>query len=395
MTNCRALRTALALAIALAASTTAATAQQTVGDVLTFLVTNQSVATGNPQFDRTAAQATSDTISRALLASVATLPVTSSSAAFVYRLNPELGTVERATESFGPFFVERASTARPGGASFALTFQHVHFATLDGHDLRDGSFVTTANKFRDESTPYDENRLILNIDASVATFYGNVGVAKGLEIGVAVPMVALRLDGSRVDTYRGRAFTQATATASAVGLADIVLRTKYTIFEDRGSGVAGAVDVRLPTGKQENLLGAGATSLKFTGIASVERGRTTLHANGGYTVGGIARELSYGGAIAIAAAPRLTVSGEMLGRRIEGIGRVMQTAVPTPGLAGVDTIRLVPDASSLHILTAVPGVKWNLTDTWIVVANVSMPLTDGGLRARFTPFVGIDYALGQ
>src|SRR5206468_9290475 len=98
------------------------------------------------------------------------------------------------------------------------------------YDLRDGSFVTTANKFRDEQAAYDENRLTLNIDASVATFYGNVGVANGLEVGVAVPMVALRVDGLRVDTYRGRAFTQATASASAVGLADIVLRTKYTIF---------------------------------------------------------------------------------------------------------------------------------------------------------------------
>src|SRR5207249_771752 len=118
-------------AILFAASARVANAQQTVGDVLTFLVTNQSVATGNPQFDRTAAEATSETISRALLASVATLPVTSSSGAFVYQLSPELGTVTRATESFGPFFVERASTARPGDASFALTFQHRRFSTLD------------------------------------------------------------------------------------------------------------------------------------------------------------------------------------------------------------------------------------------------------------------------
>src|SRR5207245_1199101 len=151
-----------------AASARAASAQQTVGDVLTFLMTNQSVATRNPQVDRSAAQATSDTISRALLANVATLPVTSSSAAFVYQLNPELGTVERATQSFGPFFVERASTAGRGQASFALTFQHLRFSSLDGHDLRDGTFVTTANQFRDESAPYDENRLMLDIDASVA-----------------------------------------------------------------------------------------------------------------------------------------------------------------------------------------------------------------------------------
>src|SRR5437588_1932045 len=179
-------RAATGVAVALAASAGTASAQQTVGDVLTFLMTNQTVATGNPQFDRAAAEATSDTISRALLANIATLPVTSSSGAFVYQLNPELGTVERATQSFGPFFVERASTAGRGEMSFALTFQHLHFTSLDGRNLRDGSFVTTANQFRDDSTAYDENRLTLNIDASVATFYGNIGVTNALELGFAI-----------------------------------------------------------------------------------------------------------------------------------------------------------------------------------------------------------------
>ena len=70
-----------------------------VSDVLTFLVTNQSVSTGSVERDREAALATSVTISRALRANLATLPVTSSSGAFVYRLNPELGTVERATQT--------------------------------------------------------------------------------------------------------------------------------------------------------------------------------------------------------------------------------------------------------------------------------------------------------
>src|SRR4051794_8072316 len=87
---------------------------QTVSDVLTFLVTNQGVQTGSVERDRDAALATSATISRALLANLATLPVASSSSGFVYRLNPELGTVERVTQNFGPFFVERAMTAGKG-----------------------------------------------------------------------------------------------------------------------------------------------------------------------------------------------------------------------------------------------------------------------------------------
>src|SRR5207302_11229000 len=124
---------------------------------------------------------TGDTTSRALLAVVATLPVTSSSGAFVYRLNPELGTVERSAESFGPFFIERASTAGRGQASFGLTFQQMRFTSLDGHNLRDGTLVTTANQFKDESAPYDVDQLTLNIDASVATLYGNVGITNRME----------------------------------------------------------------------------------------------------------------------------------------------------------------------------------------------------------------------
>ena len=368
---------------------------QTVADVLTFLVTNQSVQTGSVDRDRDAAQATSDTISRALRANLATLPVTTSSGAFVYRLNPELGTVERATQSYGPFFVERALTAGLHQASFGLTFQHLRFTSLDGASLRDGSIVTTANQFVDETAPFDVDALKLNIDADIATLYGNVGVTERMEIGFAAPMVALRLDGSRMNTYRGRAFTQATARATAVGLADLVVRTKYTLYDEDGAGIATAVDVRLPTGRQEDLLGAGSTSLKFSAIGSIERGRTSGHANAGISLGGLAREVSYGGALALAATGRVTVTGELLGRWLDSSGHITRFVAPHPRLTGVQTIRLTPDASTLHIITLVPGVKWNVSDTWVLAANVSVPLTSGGLTSRFTPFVGLDYALGR
>jgi hypothetical protein len=368
---------------------------QTVADVLTFLVTNQSVATGSIDRDREAALGTSDTISRALLANLATLPVTASSGAFVYRLNPSLGTVERATQGFGPFFTERALTAGRGQASFGMSFQQLHFTSLDGRSLRDGSLVTTANQFTDESTPFDVDQLTLNIDASVATLYGNVGVTDGLEIGVAVPFITLSLDGSRVNTYRGRAFTQATATARATGVADLVVRSKYTLFDEDGIGLAAAADVRLPTGRRDDLLGSGSTSLRVSGIGSLESGRVSGHANLGLSVGGLATEISYGGAAAYAATGRVTVIGELLGRWIDSPGHIAPIAAAHPRLSGVQTIRLTPDASSLQILTIVPGLKWNLTDTWVLAANVSIPLTQNGLTAPFTPFVGLDYALGR
>jgi hypothetical protein len=368
---------------------------QTVSDVLTFLVTNQSVATGSIDRDREAALATSDTISRTLLANLATLPVTASSGAFVYRLNPSLGTVERATQSFGPFFTERALTSGRGQTSVGVTFQHLHFTSLDGRSLRDGSLITTANQFTDEAAPFDVDQLTLNIDASVATIYGNVGITDALEVGVAAPFVTLSLDGTRINTYRGRTFTQATASARATGLADLVVRTKYTLVDEGGVGVAAAADVRLPTGRRDDLLGAGTTSVRISGIGSFEHNRTSAHANAGVSVGGLATEISYDGAVTYAATGRATVIGELLGRWIDSPGNIVPVAAPHPRLSGVETIRLTPDTSGLQILTLVPGFKWNLTDTWVLAANVSIPLTKNGLTAPFTPFVGLDYALGK
>ena len=145
---------------------TAPASAQTVSDVLDFLVTGHSVQTGSFERDTTAAAATSLTVSRALLVNLATLPVPTSSGGFVYKFHPELGTVQRATSSFGPFFVERALAPGHGAASIGLTLQHWQFTALDGRNLRDGTLETTANQFVDELEPFDVDRLRLAIDAT-------------------------------------------------------------------------------------------------------------------------------------------------------------------------------------------------------------------------------------
>jgi hypothetical protein len=203
------------------------------------------------------------------------------------------------------------------------------------------------------------------------------------------------VDGSRVNTYRGRTFTQASATARATGLADLVVRTKYTLVNEDSKGFALAADVRLPTGRREDLLGTGTTSLKVSGIGSIERGGTSAHANAGMSFGGLTNEISYGGAVTVNASGRVSVIGELLGRWLDSQGHIVAVSAPHPRLAGVQTIRLTPDGSNLHLLTVVPGFKWNLTETWVLAGNITVPLTHGGLTAPFTPFIGLDYSLGR
>jgi hypothetical protein len=368
---------------------------QSVADVLAFLVTNQSVTTGSTERDRAAAQSASDAISRALLASLATLPVSTSSGAFVFRLNRSLGTVERATDSLGPFLVERAHTAGRHGGSLALTFQQLRFTSLDGRRLQDGSLVTTANQFVGDAEPFDADRLALKVVAEITTLHASVGLTDRLELGAAVPMVALHVSGSRVDTYRGVEFTQAAASATAIGVADAVLRAKYQLFGGRTAAFAAAVDARLPTGRKSNLLGTGALSIRTIGIGSIEAGRLAFHGNAGVTAGGLGREVTYGGATTISAGPRVSFGTELVGRWIPRASRTGFVTGPHPTLSDVETIRLASTESGLHLLTVAPGVKWNVGNTWMLVANVSTSLTQDGLRASPTPYIGLEYAFAR
>ena len=364
---------------------------QTVSDVLDFLVTGHSVETGSVERDAAAAAATSLTISRALLANLATLPVTTSSGGFVYRFHPELGTVQRATTSFGPFFVERAAAPGHGAGSIGLTLQSWRFTALDGRSLRDGTLETTANQFIDEQAPFDVDRLRLAIDANVATVHGSLGVGSRTEISAALPLILLRLNGSRVNAYRGQVFTQAEASSTAIGLADVVLRTKYTLFDEDGAGMAAAVEARLPTGREEDLLGSGAMSWKLSGIGSLEGQKLSSHVNAAFGFGGLARDVTLAGAIAASASNRLTLTGELVGRWMNVPGGIATAAAIHPTLRDVRTLRLVPDGSTLTMISAAPGVKWNVSDTWVLVANAAIPLTRDGLTAGFTPFIGFDY----
>lgn len=367
-------------------------AQETVGDVIGFLVTNQAVPTADFEKDRAAAEAARDTISRALLVNLTSAPLATSSSGFLYRLNPQLGTVERATESFGPFFVERALTPGRGRTSFGLSATASRFDRLNGEKLRDGTLVTVANRFRDEATPFDTEALTLRIRSSTMTVLGSVGVTDRLEIGVALPFVRLDLEGQRLNVYRGTPLLQASGTATASGMADIALRAKYSLLAVRDGGLAAAAEVRLPTGDERNLLGTGAASYRFIGIGSVEHGPVAFHGNAAVLRGGVSPEWSVAGAGSIAVHPRVTLSGELLTRHISELHDIDLVAVPHPTISGVDTLRLTAGTSAATVTNAVAGLKWNVTGKLVLGGHVTYAVAQRGLTAPVTPTVGLEYA---
>jgi hypothetical protein len=389
----RIIRFACLIVTALAFASPPAQAQtQTVSDVIGFLMTNQAVPTSDFERDRAAAEAARDVVSQALLVSLTSTPLGTSSSGFLYRFNPQLGTVERATQTFGGFFVERALTAGAGHASLGFTTGSSSFDELDGRDLRDGSLVTIADKFRDESAPFDTEILTLRIRSVTTTLNGSVGVTNRFEVGAAVPFVNLTLDGSRLNVYRGATFAQAAGSSTASGLGDIALRAKYQLVDVPSGGFSLAGEVRLPTGDEQNLLGAGAAAYKIAGIGSVERGIAAFHFNGGFLRGGVSDELSAAGSASIAVHPRVTLVGELLSRYLWDLSEITFASAPHPTIAGVDTLRLTAGPAGRWLADALAGAKWNVASRIVIDAHVRWAVLQHGLTSSLIPTVGFEYA---
>ena len=386
----RAVRAALLAVLAVTPSPVAA--QSTVTDIVSFLVTNQSIPTEDAGSDRAAAEAARDVITRALLINLASVPIATSSSGFLYRLNPQLGTVERATESFGGFFVERAFAPGNGRASFGLSASTSLFERLDDQNLRDGSFVTTGSRFPDEPAPFETESLTLEVNSSTLTAFASLGITDRLEVGAALPFVRLTIEGQRVSLYRGQTLLQASGSATASGIADAALRAKYTVVSGRAGGAAVAAEFRLPTGDEANLLGAGSAGFRLLGIGALERGPLMLSGNAGIVRGGVSDEFNGGVAAAVAVHPRLSLTAEFLSRHIDELRPLILTSRPHPTRLGVQTLRLTGGEPGQTVTGGIAGFKWNPTGTFVLGGNLRWSLSQTGLTAPLTPSVAVEYS---
>src|SRR5262245_42335728 len=203
MTGCRMRRVrtrlvaSLTTYVLLGISITPASAQQTTVDVLSFLLTNRTIITGDFDRDAQASATTRDTIATFLTQELATLPVSSSSGGFTYRLDNSLGTVIRSSDSFGPFYTERSLTAGQGRASFGIGYQSTLYQSIDGRNLRDGTLVSTAAILRGDSQPFDVETVSLRIRTDAMTVTGTYGITDRLDVSAALPSGRLNLRGDR------------------------------------------------------------------------------------------------------------------------------------------------------------------------------------------------------
>jgi hypothetical protein len=395
---------------------------------------------------------------------LSTFPFGSSSSGFTYTFDPSLGTFSRSSESFGPLFAERALTIGRERGSLGVAYQRSTYDTFEGKNLRqrDISFyiqhtdccgrVVNGVPLPDgtQVNPAFEGDLIqaalaLDLTTDTVVFSGTYGLTDRLDLGVAVPLVAVDIAAS-IRARIERIATEANPdlhvfegdnpdehtfglAGDAAGLGDIMVRAKYNLLTRKGGGLAVAMDVRTPTGDETNLLGTGALQTKLYGIASVAFGKLSPHVNAGYTYSTrgalpdvrLNNEWNYTAGFDLSVSPRLTLIVDVLGRSIRNQGRLIESdrtfdfvragAGGTVGMGGggggggggtggpiarptEQTTRPEFSLAPGHLNLAIgnTGVRFNPFRKMLVSANLLFALTEAGLRDRVTPVISIDYA---
>jgi hypothetical protein len=361
----------------------------------------------------------------ALLTSLTTFPLGSSSGGFVFEGDPALGDFRPASRSFGPTFAERALTSGRGNFNFGLTFQAARYDSFEGKDLESSGpkfylqHIDSANpgSFPDPAYEGDliETQVSLKIKTDTTALLFNYGLTNRWDVGAAVPIVHVSMDAgvfARVDrvatgTTPIHVFpgsnpdsSSQTTSGSASGIGDIVLRTKYRLMKATGGGLAAGLDLRVPSGNEEDLLGLGTTQAKFILIGSSEMGRIGPHFNVSYAVAGdsslqdvdIPNEFGYTFGLD-AVAGKATLAFDIIGRTLIDAGRFGDTTrtFPVFGAAPVTRTEFGRRDGNLNQVLGAAGVKFPVMQKLLITANALFSINDAGLKAKFIPVIGFEY----
>jgi hypothetical protein len=363
----------------------------------------------------------------ALASQLSALPLPAPSSGFTYTMDPSLGVFMRSTQSFGPIMAERAETVGKGKFAIGFAVQHFSFDEIEGIDLGALPAVFT----HDGAAPGGRADVVTtntSVAASITQQIGFVtyGLGSRIDASLAVPFVIADLSvtsdatiqrlGTGTNTivhYYGddsgnRGSTrQYVRTGRANGLGDLTLRLKGTAAHwGGGNGLALALDLRMPTGDEEDLLGSGAWGVRPFVAASLTLGPVSPHLNAGYQWNGksllagnvvtgesadLADEVVYVAGADVALGQRLTLCADLVGRYVIDTSRVAPTTFTGLDAAATTFSDIRFEQASYNQSSLALGLKANPTGRLLVVFNVLLNLDDHGLRDRVTPMLALDY----
>ena len=358
-----------------------------------------------------------DLLGNSLAASVSNTPVGATSSGVTYQFVGGLP-VKTAT-SGGPIFGERSQTLGKGRFFIAANVSSMHFARLRGVRMDDIEFNFTHEDTPPLDTlgsPFFENdvigvRVAMDISLIVTTFVASYGIVDGIDLSVAVPVVHASVQGSSVATIHPAGYPSPhrfagtdsapvmTAVAgmdgSATGVGDIAARLKINVTQTNTFGAAILLDGRLPTGDEENLLGAGKFSGRGLGIVSARLGTLAPHLNFGYVFrdaklasNSIVATAGFDNAVSTRATMAFDLLSEwQLGESKLRVPGIVQYQLPFPHTV---TPTNIPDQQD-NFLSASVGFKFQTRRGVLITTNALFPLRNSGMQPSVVWTGGLEY----
>jgi hypothetical protein len=362
----------------------------------------------------------------ALTGQIVSLPLPAPASGFTYQFDPGLGVFTRSTSSFGPILAERADTIGARRVSIGFAYQRLAFDSIENIDLQSVPAVFTHDNAELRGGREDVITTVNSIDSEVSrsAAFITYGVTNDLDVSIAVPYITtdivvtsdatVRRIGTTIpEIHFFRAADDSigdtrifTAFGHASGIGDITIRMKQAIKKSPRNGIALGLDLRLPTGDENNLLGTGAPAVQPFAAWSATYGTFAPHINLGYQWNGsstLAGDIEAGvsedlpdvavyalGAV-VAVHPRVTLALDVLGRYIIDSPRVrLEDFVALDGHSVYPNIAF--DTGSINELSSAVGLKINVAGRLLLNTNLLMRLNSGGLRDKISPLVGVEYA---
>lgn len=356
-------------------------------------------------------------VTEALARSSSNLPISATSSGATYSIVN--GLPVRSSTSAGPIFAERSQTLGRNRFFIGANVTNLGFTTLNGAPL-DNLQLNFAHQDVGApglGDPQFENDIVrlnlgLRLDMLVAAFSATYGLTDHIDVGVAVPFTRVSLSGTSVAQidpfgpnpvhyFGGTAddpILRATAAvnASAAGIGDVVARVKVNLGQGPRYGAALLTEVRLPTGDEENLLGAGQTSGRAVGVLAAQFGSFSVHGNGGYIMR--TGDLQNDAVLATIGfdnlmAPWATVAVSLINEWMLGEEKV---ALPPPIQLEHPFVRTIASTSIPNRredrTDAAVGVKFSLRGGTVLMLNGTAPLRKTSLQPDFIFTTGLEFS---
>jgi hypothetical protein len=362
---------------------------------------------------------------------ISSFPLSSTSAGLTFDFSS--GTAEVITESSGPILAETARTLGRGKLNLGFNYSYLSMARFRGLDIEDIRFTfphqpVSDGEFGESPNENDTVDLTLNgdLNASIFAMYATFGLTNSIDIGVAIPFINISMRGiaeARVNSYTFASLDSANhyfggdprnpvlvkespydETASGIG--DIAVRLKANFAKNQSVDVTGLLDIRLPTGSEEDFLGTGDANIRAMAIFSKKMSGFTPHLNLGFERRGAtldSDELEFAAGFEHQLVRGLTFAADLLGEvDVSGDEKIAlypdsqnQTVIANTPLGGqiireIDRSN-IPDADNDNAYNMAFGFKYSSSQSLLLIGNLLIPLNDAGLRSGIVPTVGLAF----